>query len=375
MTTAHEKLLDEHKEAVAAAWRKLERRVRRFERELVTGVPPNNEIPIGPVLVYPTQYAPLSAKERAQGKEPQLIKFLDPYPPKKGKQLAADAIAQLEYIEDEPKNRSVRCYGAIGVSMRLIQQIQGVNRAKDAFRDALKPLSGKTMRVSVRHADGSSERVMRELITVMMRRLELARVNVLAAYRHIPVFDEQVRTLRFNHVTSKSVEKKTAEQLIDMLANSHESTAGEDIARLRQIPEDEPLSRRKSGYDRVMARITAARRYQHEESGRMRYYMQQIPAELPVFFPMHPSWPEPEINKPSFERYPRTKENQRQKKARGRLPALEDEAFITTWDFRRKREPYRSIEKEERDKKKKTLERQKRRQGPVADLLDEVTPS
>jgi len=375
MTTAHEKLLDEHKEEVAAAWRKLERRVRRFERELVTGMPKKNEIAIGPVLVFPTQYAPQSAKDRAQGKEPQLIKFLDPYPPTKGKQLAADAIAQLEYIEDEPKNRSVRCYGAIGVSMRLIQQIQGVNRAKDAFRDALKPLSGKSMRVPVRHPDGSSERVMRELITVMMRRLELARVNVLAAYRHIPVFDEQVRTLRFNHVTSKSVEKKTAGQLIDMLANSHEATAGEDIALLRQIPEDEPLSRRKSGYDRVMARITAARRYQDDDTGRLRYYMQQIPAELPVFFPMHPSWPEPEeISKPSFERYPRTKENQRQRKARGRLPALEDEPFIKTWEFRRKREPYRGIEKAERDRKKK-LTATKRRQGQVADLLDEVTPS
>lgn len=374
MTTTHEKLLDKHKEAVAAAWRKLERRVDRFERELVTGMPPENEIAIGPVIVYPTQYAPQSAKHRARGKEPQLIKFLDPYPPKKGKQLAADAISQLEYIEDEPKNRSVRCYGAIGVSMRLIQQIQGVNRAKDAFRDALQPLSGKTMRVTVRHPDGSRERVIRELITVMMRRLELARVNVLAAYRHIPVFDEQVRTLRFNHVTSKSVEKKTAGQLIEMLAESHESTAGEDIARLRQIPEDEPLSRRKSGYDRVMARITAARRYQDDKTGRLRYYMQQIPAELPVFFPMHPSWPEPPISKPSFERYPRTKENQRKKKTRGRLPALEDEPFIKTWEFRRKREPYRGIEKAKRDAKKKRA-RENRRQGQVADLLDEVTPS
>ena len=360
---SNEALLEEHRETVAAAWRKLERIVKRFERLLVKERQPKNELPIGPVRVWPPRLTRVSTKDAALGKTPELIGFKKPVAPKRGLALAAAAFGELEHQGDEKDSRSVRCYGAIGVPMRLIREAEKVNLVKDEFREALKPLAGRTMRALVRNAKGTAEPRTRDLATVMMRRIQSARVNLLAAYRHIPVYNEQVQTLAFYHVRSRSVEKKTAEQLIDMLASKHYAFAHSDIVQLRKIPSDEPLSRRKEDYGRISVRVKAARRYRHEETGRLRAVTDTMPAELPFLYPTHTSWADPEIKLPSFKRY----ENKPGQPRKGRRKELEPEPYIRSMAFHRKRKDIREVEAAKRQKKAA-----KKRKNSLGDRINDL---
>jgi len=347
---------------VAKAWRNLKKRVLAFEQSLRADQRRTRTLLIDPVVIYPPIYDSSDARSRGDEAEPTLIGFKDAVTPKRGLQLAATAYATLEYQGDERRNRSVRCYGAIGVPMSLVLEAEKVNRAKDAFRDALRPLAGYTQRTRRKTAKGSVEIVTRDLITIMLRSIQEARVNVLAAYRHIPVFAEQVQRIHFQHVYSQSIQRKTAEEVIAMIGNRRDDLSLADLARLREISADEKLSRPWNKHSRLTVHVTGARRYLHPESGRDRTFRRVMPAELPVLFPIHASWPEPPIERPSFKHEAPTPPPG--KPRRGRRRELEDEAFIVTLGFYRKRPEIREEERRKAEEARAKKARRQRKRSP-----------
>lgn len=364
MKDSCEHLLIEHRADVATAWRRLERLTTEFVTNLAVARELTDTIRAEPVMILPPIYAKQSDIDRQAGRAATLIGFKKPHSPKEGLRRAAMAYEQLAYRANEAANRSVRCYGAIGVPLKLIKEAKQLNGAKDALKEALAPLGGRTKRVKVKEANGTESYQMRDLVTVMMRSIQSGRVNLLAAYRHIPVFDEQVRSIAFHHIIATSVEQKTAGELMDKIAEGNYKDRQHDIAKLAKLPEDEPLSCRKNGHGRLTVRITATRHYVNEETGRKRLVTTTMPAELPVLFPIHPNWPVPDISLPTFKRY-NQKGVENKKKRKGRVSELESSDYIKTWSFRRKRKDIRELERRERDKDRK-------KKGAMAEQLNDL---
>ena len=335
MAVSTEKLLQQHLPAITEAWRKLERLLGEFERELHLGRVHDNEVRIAPVKIYPQEMVGET-----------LVGLKAPMAPDAGRRLAAAAYGHLEHDGDhDPTKRkapsSVKCYGVIGVPKRFIDRATDINIAKKGLKEKLKPLAGKQMRVRVKQPDGEMTREKRDLRTVAMRRLQSSHINLLAAYRQIPVLTEQVRAIRFDHVTTHKTVAHTAKELIERLSRGTLSPlAAADLVRLKAIPADESLSHPShNSYSRVRARVLLASRCHEKRRGRPSQGKRLMTAELPILYPVHPAWPEPEITLPSF------------REEEGPERRLEDEPFVKSLNYYRRKPQYRG-EKRRGPKKK-----------------------
>ncbi len=311
----------------------VERWVAEFERELHLGRVHANEVKIGPVKIYPPEFD-----------GDVLIGLKLPMAPNEGRKLAARAYGDLEHQErhDAEKQQaplSVKCYGVIGVPKRFIDRAIDINLQKDELRAVLEPLAGRQMWVEVKTQTGEITRKKRDLRTVAMRRLQSSEINLQAVYRHIPVLPEQVRSIRLDQVKNQTTVANTAAELIKRLDEPEASSlARADIARLKGIPANEVLSRPSLAYPRMRARVTFARRIKNKKTNRYSKGKRTLPGELPILYPVHPAWPDPEITLPSF------------KECEGPPRRLQDDAFVVSLNFYRRKPQYRGEKKRGRKK-------------------------
>lgn len=333
-------LLEKHKPIIAERWRRLDELMKTFYGEFQQE-PTGKEVAIEPVAVYPAKTVPGEKRHQDDEPDPVVIGFEKTITGRRGRKLAADAYAKLTYDDDDKTNKSIKCYGIVGAPMRLIKLAQQVNQAKDEFKDAIAPISNRRMHVGTTDVDGKPKKLTRELSTLVLRQIQRSDVNLLAAYRHIPVVTEAVDEFRFMYVQTRSIARKTVQQLIDKLDVDPGATALEDLQRLRGLERDEFLVRAGEYYNRMRVRIVYPRRVPVKKYPHRTIKAYEIRhAELPLLFPMTHKVRRPTVLLPKFKELDR----------KARPQQMEDELFVMSLRFRRMKPQYRKYKRDEEEK-------------------------
>ena len=274
-----------HKPAVAAALRELERSLDLFITSLSH-----------------QQGAPVSA-EGAQSDTEALRGICTAY-------------STIDYGQDDEVNSSPMCLGVVGASAAVIARADAVNRAKAELRAVCSPLQNLRVRVPVK--DGEGGRVVKPmpLVRVILRELGRSDLNLLAAYRKIPVLTGRVARVTYTRALTRAVYRKTRQQVAALIAASNRLTADEDLARLQDLPRIEThFALVKDRYTNIRANVWFDG-LDSRNRGRM-----MIAAELPLLYPLGRSRTTPDI------RYPQAGDSSTAP-SRSRTGKLEPEPFL-----------------------------------------------
>jgi hypothetical protein len=192
----------------------------------------------------------------------------------------AESYRAIDYAMQDEANQSVTCLGVIAVPAHVKQLALAVNTAKERLRKACAPLYGRRTRVptSARESqEGATVAI--PLIRVILRRLQRSDLNLLAAYRKIPILAAPPALIVYTRARTRAVYRKTVEEIETLLATNEDPRASRDRARLAQLPLSEThLALVKEHYENIRANV---RYHQLDARGRGRV---QLPAELPLLY-------------------------------------------------------------------------------------------
>jgi hypothetical protein len=196
-----------------------------------------------------------------------------------------------------------------------LKRAKAVNTAKAGFRAICTPLKQIRMRVPVKGDDGPTKAI--PVIRVILRNIQRSDLNLLAAYRKIPILGAPPVTITYTRARTRAVYRKTIDELYQMLTLMEGPQAAADRARLSTLgPKDKYLALTKAHYDNIRANITYSRL---DSRGRGRV---QLAAELPLLYTAG-RWPTPpEVT------YPTSAEELADQPRRSRQTALEAEPFL-----------------------------------------------
>jgi hypothetical protein len=225
-----------------------------------------------------------------------------------------EAYAAISYQMDDEPNATVNCLGTVGVSSDILRRAQAVNEAKEALRTLCVPLQHVRKRVPVKGTDGPTKAI--PLIRVILRSLQRSDLNLLAAYRKIPILTAPPQSVTYTRAHTRAVYRKRIDEIETLLAPLEGPTAGADRSRLATLPRSEQyLALARGRYENIRANIVYARL---DPKGRGRV---QRSAELPLMYPLGRS-EAPQVHFPvPVTETPDSKERIRQSK-------LEPEPFL-----------------------------------------------
>jgi hypothetical protein len=234
-------------------------------------------------------------------------------------ETVCDAFSAIDYgVEDEPQS-SVSCVGVICSTQAAVAQGRQLNAAKGQLQKACSPLQKHRMRVRVRNADGEEVVRMTTLVRVILRNIGRSHLNLIAAYRRIPILSTQPARIAYTRTLTRRVRRVAREALLERLQFSEKPGAAEDRERLRSVP-DSHLALVDPHAPNVRANVW----YQSRDA-RNRDCV-QISAELPILYSAGRRPALPEIIYPSSEDWARTAEGPR----RPRATKLEPDPFLRT---------------------------------------------
>jgi hypothetical protein len=214
-------------------------------------------------------------------------------------------------MEDEV-GESVVCLGVIGVQSEVLKRAQAVNAAKIALKGMFVPLQRVRTRVPVK---GSTTKAIPAL-RVILRNIQRSDLNVNAAYRKIPILGAPPATVTYTRANTRSVYRKTIDEIADMLSNIQSSTAAADRERLMTLDRRHThLALARYRYENIRANVLYTRL---DSKGRGRI---QIGAELPLMYATGRRTEPPEVHFP-------TKADDENKPKRTREFKLEPEPFL-----------------------------------------------
>ena len=192
---------------------------------------------------------------------------------------ACEAYSAIDYSMEDAVGESAICVGVIGAGPHTLQHAQAVNAAKAELKRICTPLQGIRIRIPVKRGASPTEAI--PAIRVILRNIQRSDVNLLAAYRKIPVLTTPPASITFTRANTRSVYRKTIEEIDTMLVNLGGPTALEDRARLAALGRrDRYLALAKERYENIRANVL----YTHlDPRGRGRI---QIAAELPLLYPI-----------------------------------------------------------------------------------------
>lgn len=277
---------DHHKLAIAAALRELERELDLFVQSL-------------------SHQAALVAAEGAATSQDALRRICEAY-------------AAIDYDPEAEANRSPMCLGVVGANQSLIARAVAVNRAKAALRDACAPLQDMRIRLPVK--DGKGGRVVKALplVRVILRELQRSDLNLLAAYRKIPILSGRIERVAYTRARTRAVYRKTRDEIAALVGHPDRPGAEADLKRLQKLPPQEThLALVKEHYANVRANV-----WFHGLDARNRGRA-QIAAELPLLYPIGRSKELPVIRYSDAEEGTRTV-------VKPRTGKLEDDPFLET---------------------------------------------
>jgi hypothetical protein len=192
-------------------------------------------------------------------------------------QQICNAYSSLDYGMQDEIGSSPVCLGVAGVSPDVLKRAEVVNTAKAAFRALCTPLNRMRTRVPVKGDDGPTKAI--PVIRAILRNIQRSDLNLLAAYRKIPLLGAPPVTITYTRARTRAVYRKSIDELYELLAPLESPAAASDRARLETLPPFENyLAVTKAHYDNIRANITYARL---DARGRGRV---QMAAELPLLY-------------------------------------------------------------------------------------------
>ena len=231
-------------------------------------------------------------------------------------------------IRDRDGRETLTCPGIVGASPETLIAAQTCNTAKDAFKTAV--LALKTLgRIEMKAAMTDLHR-RQESITVAMRRMGAARLNLKQAYRHIPLLVERPLKIGFTWSRQGRVIQRTRLADVRRLLEQRVETPQVllERQRLAELSSDEVLAQVRSGCLHLRANLVFAAT---EGSGVRRRLMQ---TPLPIVTPLQPSQSLPEF-------VPVLAEPPVSLRLRRADVRIEDEPFLPSVRVHRYRLPYR----------------------------------
>lgn len=215
-----------------------------------------------------------------------------------------DAFAAIDYGQDDEINATPTCLGVAGVSPTVLDRAATVNTAKQWLRAVCSPLQNQRVRVPVK--DGQGGRVVKSLplVRVILRELQRSDLNLLAAYRKIPILTGRASRVVYTRAHTRAVYRKTRTEIEALLEASNRLTAANDLARLRHLPASEThLALVKERQSHVRANVWFDG-LDSRNRGRT-----QVIADLPLLYPQGRSrfqpdisYPEPDTGQPAVQR-------------------------------------------------------------------------
>jgi hypothetical protein len=226
---------------------------------------------------------------------------------------ACEAYSAINYEMNDEVGDSVVCLGVIGAQSEVLKRAQAVNEAKAALKALFAPLQRVRVRVPEK---GSSTTKAIPALRVILRNIQRSDLNVHAAYRKIPILDAPPATVTYTRANTRSVYRKTIDEIADMLSNIASPAAITDRERLSTLDRREThLALVRYHYQNIRANILYARL---DSKGRGRI---QISAELPLIYATGRRAEGPEVHFPANS--PETS-----KPKRNRESKLESQPFL-----------------------------------------------
>ena len=191
---------------------------------------------------------------------------------------ACEAYSAIDYGMGDAVGESVTCFGAIGARSEILRLVEAVNTAKAEFKKICAPLYRVRMRIPVK-GEGSPTRAI-SVLRVILRNIQRSDLNVLAAYRKIPILAATPETITFTRANTRAVHRKAIEDIETLLQSREGPKAMADRARLAALPRREThVALVKAHYRNMRANVL----YAHlDPRGRGRV---QVAAELPLIYP------------------------------------------------------------------------------------------
>ena len=231
---------------------------------------------------------------------------------------ACEAYATIDYGPEDDPNSSPVCLGVIGSTAAVLARAEDVNLAKAALREQLKALRPYRVRMPVK--DGQGGRVVKSLplVRVILRELQRSDLNVLAAYRKIPILTGRIERVAYTRACTRAVYRKSRAEILALLEASPRPLAADDRQRLQQLPAREThLALVKEHYTNIRANVWF-NGLDRRNRGRV-----MVSAELPLLYPLGRTRTAPEIRYPAnAEQGPAT--------PKPRAGKLEDAPFLVT---------------------------------------------
>ncbi|MCG8586880.1 MAG: hypothetical protein MI757_19420, partial [Pirellulales bacterium] len=192
---------------------------------------------------------------------------------------AAEAFTDFSYGHGDARNQSRKCFGVLGGPKYVVDEAVQLNHAKDALKEAVQRIANYRIQVRRGESDDPALPRHREVSTELLRQIGRADLNLLAAYRHVPIIDEPVHAIRFLITRTRSVPRISVRDLREKAKNRPDL-----LDRLDAVPglaDDEFLLAPKKRYSRMRAKILL-QRMQHEQPKQRAQLI--VSAELPILF-------------------------------------------------------------------------------------------
>ena len=204
---------------------------------------------------------------------------------------ACEALSEIDYRTHDAAETSVVCLGVIGVSADVMQRAQRVNESKALFKALCAPLRRVMVRIPVKDQKSATRPV--SAMRGILRSIQRSDLNLLAAYRNIPLLEAPPSSITYTRARTRSVYRKTVEEVYGLLNTIEGQNAIDDRASLDSLGAREThLAFVKERYQNVRANIVYSRL---DARGRGRV---QIAAELPILYVQGKREP-PEIQFPA----------------------------------------------------------------------------
>jgi hypothetical protein len=205
-----------------------------------------------------------------------------------------EAYSAIDYRMDDDVGTSVVCLGVLGVSAEIRRRAEAVNAAKAEFKAICTPLQGIRIRIPVKGAASPTKAI--PALRVILRNIQRSDVNLLAAYRKIPILDAPPASVTYTRANTRAVYRKSIEEIDEMLRNLEGPAAMADRSRLEALERREThLALVKARYQNIRANVLYARL---DPRGRGRI---QISAELPLLYAKGRRAQSPEVRFPAAE--------------------------------------------------------------------------
>jgi hypothetical protein len=205
---------------------------------------------------------------------------------------ACEALSAIDYRMEDRAGESVVCLGVVGVGSDIVRLAQAVNVAKAEFKAICAPLHRVKIRVPVKGEESPTEAV--QAIRVLLRSIQRSDLNLLAAYRKIPLLTARPASVTYTRANTRAVYSKSVYEIEEMLATLGGPTSLSDRGRLAALGRREThLALVKERYQNIRANVVYANL---DPRGRGRI---QITAELPLLYPKGRRAEPPEVRFPA----------------------------------------------------------------------------